>query len=305
MIAPRIMNIPDIEAFVAVAEAGSVNRAARRLSLTQPAVTRRLQTLEAALGSATLLDRTAKPPVLTPLGRQVLESCRRVLKAVAELEASASPGVPRGEFRIGVAHGLADLALSAPLDELRQRYPEIRLKISADWTIHLIEALRSGALDCAIGLVDDHTYTPTGIVADALGTDELVVVAAKSFVPQIDRRRLMLGELARQGWVLNPPGCGYRAAVQRAFDREGLALEITAEIFGHDLQLSLASRGAGLTIVPRSKLEASTYRHGLKIVRSADLALQTTITLLHGNALGSVAPLVDWLHDRMAEQFRR
>src|SRR5437773_3998939 len=109
------MNISDIETFVAVAEAGSVNRAARRLNLTQPAVTRRLQSFEASLSDAVLLDRRAKPPVLTPLGRQVLESCRRVLKA------SSFPGEPTGEFRIGIAHGLAEVMLSSPLDALRQR----------------------------------------------------------------------------------------------------------------------------------------------------------------------------------------
>jgi len=49
---PHIMNIPDRRAFVAMAEAGSVNHAARRLNLTQPAVRRRLQNFEAALGGA-------------------------------------------------------------------------------------------------------------------------------------------------------------------------------------------------------------------------------------------------------------
>jgi DNA-binding transcriptional LysR family regulator len=162
------MNLPDIRAFVAIAEAGSINRAARRLNLTQPAVTRRLQSLEAALGAVALLDRSAKPPVLTPLGRQVLESCRRVLKAVDELKAHACSGTPMGDFRIGIAHGLADMALISPLNELRQRYPQVRLRISAGWTIHLVEDLRSGALDCAIALIDDQVRLPAGMTATAL-----------------------------------------------------------------------------------------------------------------------------------------
>src|SRR6266404_5786209 len=196
IIGSHIMNVPDIRAFVAMAETGSVNRAARRLNLTQPAVTRRLQNFEAALGAAALLDRSAKPPVLTPLGRQVLESCRRVLMAVEELKATASPGVPRGEFRIGVAHGLADVALSAPLDELRQRYPQVRLRISAGWTIHLIEGLRSGALDCAVALIDDQSHLPPGMTATVLGAEELVVVAAKSLSLRRTRRPLRLQDLA-------------------------------------------------------------------------------------------------------------
>jgi DNA-binding transcriptional LysR family regulator len=296
------MNIPDIQAFVAVAEAGSVNRAARRLHLTQPAVTRRLQSFEAALGAAVLLDRRLKPPVLTPLGRQVLESCRRVLSAVGDLKADASPGVPKGGFRIGVAHGLAEVALSSPFDEVRQRYPQVRLRISANWTNHLIEELRSGALDCVIALIDDQTRLPTEVTATALDTEELVVVAAKSLSLQTGRRRLRLQDLADHGWVLNPPGCGYRTAVQRVFDREGLALDVIAEVFGHDLQLSLAARGAGLTVAPRSKFETSADRRALQVVRSQGLEFRTTVALLRRGSLGKLDSVTDWLSNRMAKR---
>lgn len=298
------MNVPDIKAFVAVAEAGSVNRAARRLNLTQPAVTRRLQSFEAALGSAALLDRRAKPPVLTPLGRQVLENCRRVLKALDELKTSAFPGEPSGELRIGVAHGLAETALTSPLDELRQRYPQVRLRISADWTIHLIEGLRSGALDCAVALIDDDTHLPAALAATALGTEELVVVAARSPSRQTDRHPARLQSLLGKGWILNPPGCGYRAAIQRAFDRSGLALDVTAEVFGHDLQLSLVARGAGLTVAPRSKFEASADHRALKIVRLQDLKLRTTIALLHAGPLGNLSGPVDWFHGRLIRRLQ-
>src|SRR5215831_20232647 len=85
----RLMNLQDIEAFVAVAETGSVNRAAARLNLTQPATTRRIQNFEAAIGATSLFGRSIKPAVLTSLGSHVLEQCRRVLAAVAELEACA------------------------------------------------------------------------------------------------------------------------------------------------------------------------------------------------------------------------
>lgn len=296
------MNIPDIQAFVAVAEAGSINRAARHLNLTQPAVTRRLQSFEAALGAVVLLDRRAKPPVLTPLGREVLEGCRRVLRAVADLKADASPGAPKGEFRIGVAHGLAEVALSSPLDEVRQRYPQLRLRISTNWTVHLIEELRSGALDCAIALIEDQTRLPTEVTAAALDSEELVVVAAKSLSLQARGRRLRLSDLAGRGWILNPPGCGYRAAVQRIFDRQGLALDVTAEVFGHDLQLSLAARGAGLTVAPRSKFETSADRRALQVVRSQDLEIRATVVLLRGGPLGKFDSVADWLQGRMAKR---
>jgi DNA-binding transcriptional LysR family regulator len=296
------MNISDIEAFVAVAEAGSVNRGARRLHLTQPAVTRRLQNFEANLGQVVLLDRSAKPPVLTPLGRQVLESCRRVLRAVEELEATPSSGEPTGEFRIGIAHGLTEMMLISPLDELRQHYPRVRLRINANWTAWLIQEVRSGALDCAIVLIDDHTHMPSGVTVAALGAEKLVVVAGQNLSLPTARRPIRLHDLAVHGWILNPLGCGYRSAVQRVFDREGLALDVAAEVFGHDLQLSLVARGAGLTIAPRRTFEAASDRRRLRIVKVQHFELQFTIALLHGGSLGSLASVVDWLQGRIARQ---
>src|SRR5688572_17856730 len=112
------MNIQDIEAFVAVAEAGSINRAAIRLNLTQPATTRRIQNFEAAIGG-TLFNRAVKPATLTSLGGHVLERCRRVLIAVAELEAcSAIAADPAGNLKAGVAHGLGEIVMTTPLDAL-------------------------------------------------------------------------------------------------------------------------------------------------------------------------------------------
>ncbi|NJL08726.1 MAG: LysR family transcriptional regulator [Methylacidiphilales bacterium] len=79
------MNLDDMQAFVAAVEAGSVGRAALRLNLTQPAVSRRIQRLEEAL-DAILLDRDSKPAKPTPAGESAYRRCVAVLRATAELE---------------------------------------------------------------------------------------------------------------------------------------------------------------------------------------------------------------------------
>ena len=157
--------LQDIEAFVAVAEAGSVNRAAARLNLTQPATTRRIQNFEAAIGGAPLFNRAVKPAALTSLGSHVLERCRRVLTAVAELEAcTAKAADPAGHLKAGVAHGLGEIVMTTPLDALRRTFPRIRLQISSNWSTDLIEDVRSGGLDCAMGLLTEaHTVPPASL----------------------------------------------------------------------------------------------------------------------------------------------
>jgi DNA-binding transcriptional LysR family regulator len=298
------MTLQGIEAFVAVAESGSINRAAVRLHLTQPALSRRVQNFEAALGGAALLDRGARPSALTPIGRQVLEHCRRVLKAVAELEAStSSAGKPAGNLRIGIAYGLGEMVLSSPLDDLQRRFPKVRLQVSSNWTARLIEEVRNGALDCAVGLITKDQAVPAGVLATALMAETIVVVAARQAkLRGEDKDGLRLRDLASHGWILNPPGCACRGVLQRAFDRAQAPMLVAAEVFGEDLQLSMIARGAGLGLVPRRQLDRSRTRSRLRVVKLADFTLPVTISLLQGPLLGGLAAAVGRLQEHLAHR---
>lgn len=296
------MNIRDIEAFVALPETGSINRAARRLNLTQPATTRRVQNFEASLGGAALLDRRAKPAVLTPAGHQALVQCRAVLKALAELKASGTAQVPGGDLRLGIAHGLGDIVTGSPLDELARKFPAIRLRVASNWTARLIEELRAGALDCAIGMLAEGHVLPPGVTASPLGGEEVVVVASKSAPKPKAKGRPKLAELARESWVLNPGGCGCRTALERALDRANAEIRVAAEIFGEELQLSYIARAGGLGLVPRSQLDHAPQKRRLKVVDVADFRLQMTVMMLHGPALGRMAAAVAFLQERVSAQ---
>ena len=289
------MNIQDIRAFVAAAETGSVNRAAARLHLTQPAVTRRIQSFEAAIGDGLLFNRTVKPAVLTALGHHVLEHCRRVLAAVAELEACVTSAAdPAGELRAGVAHGLGEMVLTTPLDALRRAFPRIRLQVSSNWSTGLIEQIRSGALDCAVGLLTDAHTVPAGLSGVPLGAEQVVVVSASRAAT---RRGApwRLRDLAGEGWFLNPPGCGCRAALVRSFDRQQLPMLIAAEVFGEDLQLALLAHSGGLGLVPRRQFEQSPHRHGLTILEVLDFVMPATVTLIRNAVPGRFDPAIELL----------
>ena len=290
------MNIQDIRAFVAAAETGSVNRAAARLNLTQPAVTRRLQSFEAALGDGLLFNRAVKPAVLTALGQHVLEHCRRVLAAVAELEACATAAAdPAGELRAGVAHGLGDMVLTTPIDALRRAFPRIRLQVGSNWSAGLIEQVRSGALDCAVGLLTDAHTVPAGLSGVPLGAEQVVIVSASRAATRRDGAPWRLRDLASESWFLNPPGCGCRAALVRSFDRQQLALQIAAEVFGEDLQLSLLAHSGGLGLVPRRQFDHSPHRHRLQVLQVLDFIMPATVTLIRNGVPGRFDPAIDLL----------
>jgi DNA-binding transcriptional LysR family regulator len=290
------MNLQDIEAFIAVAETGSVNRAAARLNLTQPATTRRIQNFEAAIGDAPLYDRSVKPAILPSHGTHVLERCRRVLAAVAELEAcTTSAADPAGSLKMGIAHGLGEIVLTTPLDALRRTFPRIRLQVSSNWSIDLIEGVRSGALDCAVGLLTEAHMIPPGLTRLDLGAEQVVVVAASKRRRRRDGKPWRLSDLASEPWFLNPAGCGCRAALMKSFDRLQVPMRIGAEIFGEDLQLSLLARSGGLALVPSRQFEHSPHRRKLHVLDVADFKLPATIVLIRNAAPGRLDQPIDLL----------
>lgn len=286
------MNFGDLRAFVAVADAGSINRAAAKLNLTQPAVTRRVQSLEAAIG-VVLLDRSSKPPTLTEDGRRTLAYGRKVLYAIDELssQVGAKKGLS-GEFRLGVAPGFADTALGQPLDAVTRSFPNISLRITSDWSNELLASLHTDSLDAALALLTQPQLASKDVQLRSFTQDAVIVVAARR-TPMPPSPGIV--ELGLFPWVLNPRGCGFRAALQRTLDREGGYLNLCAEVQGYDLQLSLIARGVGLGLVPKSRWKASPYRKDLKILEPHDFHLFVTpaiVTRAGHDRFGAVIDLM-------------
>ena len=286
------MKLSEIRAFLAVAEAGSIHGAATRLNLTQPAVSRLIQRLEAELGTA-LLDRSSKPPTLTPAGQQALDHGRRVLQALDDLSGSvAEEGEPRGSFRLGVSLGLSQMVLNDPLDRLRRAFPALAVQVSSDWSGDLIKEVESNAKNAAVVLTSDGAEPATSCPLRRVGRDRLLVVtAARSDLPA----RARLAELAGAGWVLHPEGCSYRTALRRALMKSGAPFNLAVEAFDQELLLSLAARGNGLGLVPSCLLRHSAYQDHLRSIEVPDLDYRLTVWTVRSRFIGSLAPVVEQL----------
>jgi DNA-binding transcriptional LysR family regulator len=277
------VDIDDVRTFVAVAEAGSLSRAAAELHLTQPAVTRRLQRLEVTVG-APLLDRRRRPSSLTPVGRDALERCRRLLSIAGELRALAvDPQVPSGEVRIGVAHALTELAFSQPVDEVRRAFPRVLLRLRTGWSRELLERVKTGALDAAAILLPEGEALPSGVLGGAVGRERLAVVGRSR------TRAREIRDLREAGWVLNPAGCAARAALERQLARAGLPLQVNVETYNYELQLALIARGRGLGLVPGRLLARSRMRSQLRVLRVRGLDFPLTIWLASGEVPAPLA----------------
>jgi len=148
--------VPDLRqlrAFVAVVEEGSFTLAARRIFVTQSAVSHSLRTLEEQL-SCRLLDRTGKRVAVTAEGELLLRRCKRVIfeleQASRDLDGLRRWGQTR--IRIGAPHSLCHFLIPSVLREFRDCFPRCEPVIEAGDTTVLLDRLAGADLDLVVGL---------------------------------------------------------------------------------------------------------------------------------------------------------
>lgn len=270
------MNIEDVRAFVAAVDTGSVGKAALKLNLTQPAISRRIQRLEEDLGIS-LLDREQKPARPTRAGEAAYKRCLAVLRASEVLQQETRGAADLGPLRLGLSYALANSMLAPAVEALRAACPGIQLRVAAERSPALRKQLAEGLLDVAIvaALPDRPLEGPR---AQRLGTEKVVVVAPAAL--KIKSRRI--ADLAGQSWIINPDGCGFRTQLDQAFTACGRVLNVTAEIWGTAPQLSLIARGAGVGLVPERLLANSPHRARLKMLPMDDFEAAVAIWLIAG-----------------------
>jgi DNA-binding transcriptional LysR family regulator len=284
--------IEDIHALVEFAEAGSIARAADRLYRTPSAVTRQIQRLETLLG-VELLDRTVKPPRITPLGARVLEEARDLLARADALKAIASPASePSGLLRVGVAHALAEGALAGPIGTLQDRFPKVRLRLISELTGDLFGHLLNGKIDVAAVLLPEGHPAPAPLVTNVISTDRMLIVKPSNYGIEPT-----WAKLSTRPWVLNPPGCMLRAKLIETMNKAGASAIIGAEIHNMHLQMSLVASGYGLGLLPERFVHREGPNMAVSVIEPDAFSLRMAIAIIRAGPLGSLEQAaVDFEH---------
>jgi DNA-binding transcriptional LysR family regulator len=286
----KLMNLPDMQALVAVAEAGSLAHAAIKLRLTQPAITRRIQRLEDALGVA-LLDRDVKPARLTAEGRSAYAECIRILRAAEGLKGIANGSAVEGRpMRIGVSYGAADLLLRTLLPTPKAAGD---ISVEVGKSRRLEAAVAERRFDAVLVVRDERGDTRIG---EMLALLPVHVAAPKSFkLP----RRIALKDLRDRRWVLCPDGCGYRRALEHGLYGAAQPLDIAIAIWGFERQAELVADGVGLGLIPARILETHPRRREIDIVEVRDFSAAVSLWLIRSDAIPALDTRLETLLARI------
>jgi LysR family transcriptional regulator, benzoate and cis,cis-muconate-responsive activator of ben and cat genes len=148
------MELRQLRYFVAVAETGNISRAAQKIFLTQPALSRQIKALEEEIGQC-LLERQAHSIRLTPAGEALLREARELLRhaeQVLETVRATGKGV---RLRVGYAPSLASGLLSAAVENFSQVHPGARIELFDLSTAEMCAGLQNDTLDVAVTVGQD------------------------------------------------------------------------------------------------------------------------------------------------------
>jgi DNA-binding transcriptional LysR family regulator len=193
--------IHELECFVAVAEELNFSRAARRLHLSQPPLSRQIRALENKLGLR-LLERNTRAVSLTPAGALYLEDARAILTRVDSAADSAKRAVTGEAVRLRLAFvgALLDEGLVRLLQSFRRRHPHCQIHLTDLSPADQLEALRGNHVDGAF--IGAAPSKPIKGISTTIWKREPLLIALPECHPLAEREKLSLTHLTAESWVM-------------------------------------------------------------------------------------------------------
>ena len=270
------MNRNHLALFHAVAQAGGISRGAERLHVSQPAVSKQIKELEAALGLR-LLERLPRGSRLTDGGKLLAQYVQRL--AVVEAEAARAieefRGVKRGRLAVGASTTIGAYLLPQVFGEFHRRHPEIELQLEIANTEVIQNMLLAGSVE--IGLTEG-LMAVEHLDSEVFHEDELVAIAPQGH-PLLKPARVSARDLCREPFIMREEGSGTRAVVERALGKRGVKVKPVLSLASPEAIKRAVIAGVGVAIVSRLAISCELQIGALEIIPVKDLMIRRPLHL--------------------------
>ncbi|MFZ6769987.1 LysR family transcriptional regulator [Undibacterium sp. Di26W] len=299
------IDILGVQAFVAIADHGSFNKAADVLHVTQTAVTQRLRNLEIFLG-VTLLERTTRSIALTRTGQDFLPQARRLLQelSAALTEIRETGKAQRGDVSIACIPTAGIRYLPQVIREYSALFPDNRIKILDHASVGVAEAVLRREAEFGINLAGpNHPELST----TPLLQDKFVLVCRDDHA-LARRKSITWAQLQSHPLIFAGQASGNRALLDGYLGSEsmqgrqsgeggqaGLSLQIHYEVQRNSTALGLVEAGIAAAIVPNLAMQKGTYPR-LRVIKLQDPVISRTLVLVARKA-ARLSPAAQLLYD--------
>jgi LysR family nitrogen assimilation transcriptional regulator len=247
------MEIKQLNFFLGVAESGSFSKAAVRLSVAQPVLSRQIKLLENELG-VELFYRNGRGIVLSEAGKLLESYAQSAVSTVAQAqsEISALKAAPQGRVAIAMPPSIGWMLTGPLVLRCREAFPNILLHLAEGFSGHVAEWLSSGRID--IGIVYQAPRRSM-LVAEPLFSDELILLGAVDDPAGVGAGSVATARLAEIPLILPARPHGLRVLVDDALSKLGISARVEFEVDAMPATLNLVEEGVGYTVLSESAVK--------------------------------------------------
>ena len=283
------MEIRQLKAFLAIAEAKTFTAGARRVNVTQAAISMQIRQLEEEVGLP-LFTRTPRRVILTEAGEYLLERARKILRehdsALAEIAEVA--GAEYGRLRIGTASAtFAMQQLPVIMQLLKEKFPNSELSVASGTSQRLVDKIMHGETDVAfISLPVDNANIST----ESLFSDEIVAIAHPKH-PLAKEKYISAATLAGEKLILGERGGNTRRMIDEFFQAANVRPNITMELSRQEAVNQMVECGLGVGMAG-AKSVAREIRDGKLIswlIEGAEIKWELGLARLRGGHFSPIA----------------
>jgi DNA-binding transcriptional LysR family regulator len=257
------LNLNHLRILGAVAETGSIRRAAERLAVSQPAVSKQLATFESNVGLP-LVERLPRGVRLTHAGQVLADYARRIgnlqtqaCDAIAELRGGA-----RGRLRVGASTTIAVYLLPEIIVAYRRKYPEVSLQTTVGSSASIARQLADDAID--LGLAEVAPSDPS-LEVTVFREDHLVAIAPPSH-PLARKHSVTVEQLCTEPFVVRDTGSETKSFVERELARRGLLVSAVMSVGSTEAVKRAVAAGIGVAIVSKLSIDLEVRARRLTVL---------------------------------------
>jgi DNA-binding transcriptional LysR family regulator len=286
------MELRHLRSLLVLAEELHFGRAADRLGIAQPALSRQIQQLESELQTR-LLKRSPRAVSLTDAGREFVESVSPALRQLEDAAANATnfARAKRGKLRLGSSSNLSSEFVPELLDRLHQESPLVRIDVRELSVAEQIRTLHAAEID--VGLATLPIHDPS-LIFRRIHSEALVLMVPRES-EFANRTSVRLRDLAKEQFIMCPRyrHTGFHEVVIELAAKAGFRPRIASEVDAKTASVALVERGLGVSLVPQSETSTGSERVRYIPITSPAVFIDIGVVWRREN----MSPIVRWFID--------
>jgi DNA-binding transcriptional LysR family regulator len=283
------MEIRQLRAFVAIAEAKTFTAGAKIVHVTQAAISMQIRQLEDEVGLP-LFTRTPRRVILTEAGEILLDRARRILRehdaAIAQIAEVA--GAEYGRLRLGSASAMfATAQLPSILQKLKESFPHAEITVSSGTSATLVEKISHGDIDVAFVSLPVES---SNIQTELLFSDEICAIAHPNH-SLAKQKVISAAALANEQLILGEQGGNTRRQIDEFFDNVGVKPHVVMELSRQEAinQMVENNMGVGIAGVKTVSNEVREGRLVSWLIEGAEIKWELGLARLRGGYFSPIA----------------